>query len=163
VQTDDRQVRQLLLWLTLLPVDEVADVMARHAGAPQHREAQRLLAREVVTLVHGGTEARAAEDASGEEVDSLDGHAFERREETMPSTVVHRQDLPVTVADLFARTGLARSKTAASKLAVQGGAYVNNIRHTDPEQLIGIDDLEEDRWLLLRAGKRARHLVVVSG
>src|SRR4051794_31594452 len=43
VNADDRQVRQLLAWFTLLPVDQIDDLVRRHESAPQHREAQRVL------------------------------------------------------------------------------------------------------------------------
>jgi tyrosyl-tRNA synthetase len=53
IQTDDRQVRQQLLWLTLLPVADIEALVTRHEAEPQAREAQRTLAREVVAIVHG--------------------------------------------------------------------------------------------------------------
>lgn len=163
VQTEDSEVRQLLLWLTLLPVADIDEVMARHEQAPQHREAQRVLAREVVTLVHGAAEAEASTSTSGQSVDNLDRDAFEAREGTMPTTELTPQELPMSAADLFVRTGLAASKSAASRLAGQGGMYVNNVRISTGESPIGRAQLEGDRWLLLRAGKKSRHLVVVSG
>ena len=56
LQVDDRDVEQLLLQLTLVPVAEVAEVMVGHAASPEGRTAQRRLADEVCTLVHGGEE-----------------------------------------------------------------------------------------------------------
>ena len=53
MQTDDRQVAQMLAQFTLLPMEDVAAAVATHEQAPERRSAQRLLAREVTTLVHG--------------------------------------------------------------------------------------------------------------
>ena len=61
VNTDDRQVRQMLLWFTLLPVEDIEAVVREHEAAPEHRKAQRVLAREVTALVHGADEAAKAE------------------------------------------------------------------------------------------------------
>ena len=67
MQTDDRLVAQMLAQFTLLPVAEVAGAVAMHEQAPERRSAQRLLAREVTTLVHGAVEAAAAEAAAAAE------------------------------------------------------------------------------------------------
>ena len=55
MQTDDRQVAQMLAQFTLLPMEEVAAAVEAHEQAPERRSAQRLLAREVTTLVHGAS------------------------------------------------------------------------------------------------------------
>ena len=61
---DDRQVRQFLLQFTLLGVAEIEAAVAAHQDAPEHRSAQRLLARAATELVHGAADASAAEEAS---------------------------------------------------------------------------------------------------
>ena len=81
----------------------------------------------------------------------------------MPTTNLSEAELPAGVVDLLVRTGLAPSKSAAARLIRQGGASVNDRAVDSPEAVVGLDDLVERRWLLLRAGKRHRHLVVVAG
>ena len=51
--TDDRDVERLLKLFTFLPLDEIRDLMERHAARPEERAAQRRLALEVTQLVHG--------------------------------------------------------------------------------------------------------------
>ncbi|MEY2433750.1 MAG: tyrosyl-tRNA synthetase [Acidimicrobiaceae bacterium] len=159
-QTDDRQVRQLLLWLTLQPVAEIEEVMGRHEAAPHEREAQRLLAREVVTLVHGSEAAEAAERGTEAWSDGLQPDQLGLLEGSLPTTPVTDAELPVTLLELLVRTELAASKSAAGRLLRQGGAYVNDHKVEDEGRLIGPEDFLEGRWLLLRAGKRQQHLVV---
>ena len=60
VNVDDRDVERFLLHLTLLPVAEVASIMADHGRAPESRVAQKRLADEVCTLVHGQPETERA-------------------------------------------------------------------------------------------------------
>ena len=60
----DADVERFLLQLTLLPVEEAQAVAAAHLQAPNKREGQRRLAREVTTLVHGEEATAAAEQAS---------------------------------------------------------------------------------------------------
>ena len=163
LQIDDREVRRHLLWFTLLPVDEIDDLVTRHESAPHRREAQTVLAREVVTIVHGRDAAAEAAGSSGEQVDDLDPGAFRARHGTMPTTTLARRDFPISAAELFVRATLAASKSAASRLAQQGGMYVNNERVPSADASIELDQLVDGRWLLLRSGKKSRHLIEVSG
>jgi tyrosyl-tRNA synthetase len=160
VQTDDRQVRQLLLWFTLLPVEDIDAVVDRHEAAPSQREAQRLLAREIVALVHGASAAEEAERGMQAWSPRLGPSDLRALEGTLPSTAVDDAGLPVRLVDLLVRTELTPSKSAAARLVRQGGAYVNDQKVEDEDQLVEAGDFIDGRWVLLRAGKRQRHLVV---
>ena len=155
-------MRRLLLWLTLLPVDEIDAVMQRHEAAPQHREAQRLLAREVVTVVHGAGAVAEAEAATSAWTNELSPELLRSLESSLPTTEVASSRLPVRLVDLLVETGLAASKSAAVRLVRQGGAYANDRKIHDEEHAIDAASFIDDRWLLLRAGKRHQHLVVLT-
>jgi tyrosyl-tRNA synthetase len=65
---------------------------------------------------------------------------------------------------LFHHVGLAKSGGAARRLIEQGGAYVNNRRLKDFDQLITADDLDENQVIVLRSGKKRYHRIkAVSG
>ena len=57
--------------------------------------------------------------------------------------------------ELFARTGLAASKSAARRTIDEGGAYANNVRVTDAGAQPAMSDLHHGEWLVLRRGKKA--------
>ena len=160
IQTEDREVRRMLLWLTLLPVDEIEAVVRRHEGSPEKREAQRVLAREVVTLVHGPTAATEAEKGTSAWSGDLSADVLRSLETTLPTTELPPGDLPAGIVDLLVRTGLAASKSAATRLVRQGGAYANDQKIEDEAGTVDAGDFLEGRWLLLRAGKRQQHLVL---
>ena len=162
VQTDDRQVRQSLLWFTFLPVEEIDDIVRRHEAAPQHREAQRILAGEVVALVHGRAAAEEAERGMKAWSAELTAEGLQELEGTLPTTEVAATDLPVALVDLLVRTELNPSKSAALRLIRQGGAYVNDARVDTEDFAVGPEDFVGGRWLLLRAGKRQQHLVLLA-
>ena len=65
IQAEDAKVGEYLKQFTFLAVDEIDALMAEHLEAPGRRVAQRRLAAEVTTLVHGAAEVEAAELASG--------------------------------------------------------------------------------------------------
>src|SRR5581483_1125574 len=75
LNTDDRDVGPYLKFFTFLSREAIAELERTTAGVPERREAQRVLAREVTTLVHGAERKRRAEHASavlfGEDVATL--------------------------------------------------------------------------------------------
>ncbi len=66
------------------------------------------------------------------------------------------------MVDLLAETGLAKSKGEARRLIASGGVYVNNERVADdPAQTVGMDQVVDGRFVILRVGKKQYHLVRV--
>jgi tyrosyl-tRNA synthetase len=166
MQIDDRQVAQMLAQLTLLPMDDVNDAVAVHEQAPEQRSAQRLLAREVTTLVHGAVEAAAAEAAAaimfGAPVAEATPEALEQVAREVNVHRVPALDGGRDVIDLVVEAELTASKGEARRALAQGGLYVNNVPAADGARVTA-DDLLFGRWVLLRRGKKAHALVEVTG
>ena len=163
VNTDDRDVERLLLQLTLLPVTEVAEIMATHAGAPHERRAQRALADEVCKLVHGASateQARlAAEVLFGEAELSVD--RLEAVRGIVPETVVVGPDLDSgePVVDALVVAGVCSSRSDARRSIASGGIRVNGWRVESPTEGV---ELVGGRYALVQRGRRQRHLLVVD-
>ena len=166
MQTDDRQVAQMLAQFTLLPIDEVRAAVAEHEQAPERRSAQRLLAREVTTMVHGRAEAAAAEAAAailfGAPVADATTDALEQVAREVQVHRVASLDGGIDLVDLVAQADLTASTGEARRALAQGGLYVNNEPATEGAQVTS-DDLLHGRWVLLRRGKKAHALVEVTG
>jgi tyrosyl-tRNA synthetase len=64
MQTEDREVHEHLAKFTLLDLGDVRALARDHEAAPERRKGQRVLAREMTSLVHGHRAAAAAEEAS---------------------------------------------------------------------------------------------------
>jgi tyrosyl-tRNA synthetase len=165
VNTPDEQVGQLLRFLTFLPHDEIEALDAETADNPQHRAAQRGLARSVVALVHGEAEVAKCEEASaalfGEEIAGLSEEMLLAVTADAPTTEIPREQVRdgLTLVDVLERTGLAKSKGEAKRTIDQGGAYVNNVRQTDAARTLGPADLLHDRYVVVRKGRREVHIV----
>ena len=163
VNTDDRDVERLLLQLTLLPVIEVAEIMATHAGAPHERQAQRALADEVCTLVHGAAateQARlAAEVLFGESELSVD--RLEAVRGIVPETVVAGRDLAgdEPVVDALVASGVCSSRSDARRSIASSGIRINGQRVGSPSEQV---ELVDGRYALVQRGRRQRHLLVVK-
>lgn len=163
-------VASLLRWLTFLDHEEILDLDAATEQRPDLREAQRVLARHVCTLVHGPREADRAERASNalysEAVFELDERTLVEASSEAPATELPRADLGTSrasVAGLLVATGLVTSATKARSALSQGGVYLNNRRVHDQEAVVGPEDLLCGRYALLRRGKRDYHLLRFVG
>ena len=163
VNTDDRDVERLLLQLTLLPVTEVAGIMATHAETPHERRAQRALADAVCTLVHGAAateQARlAAEVLFGESEPSV--HRLEAVRGIVPETVVAGDAIggDEPVVDALVTAGVCGSRSDARRMIASGGIRVNGRRVGSPAERV---DLLGGRYALVQRGRRQRHLLVVE-
>ena len=166
MQVDDQDVERLLLQVTLVPVGEVAVIMAEHDLIPEARLAQRRLADEVCTLVHGEDETKraslaaaglfGAEPPTGEVLDALRG--------IVPETLIEHADLDgdESLVDVLVVSGLCSSRGDARRTITGGGVSVNGGRQ--PEGAVALPDgaLIDGRFILLQKGKRGRHLIVAT-
>jgi tyrosyl-tRNA synthetase len=164
VNVDDRDVERFLLQLTLLPLDEVAAVMARQAEAPEAREAQKVLARAVTALVHGPDEAdRAAGASQGftRTAAELAAGEWEELAASLPVVELGPDAVGRDLVDLLAESGVVASKGEARRLVAQGGLYLNDVAVPEGRAL-GADDLFDGTWAMVRRGKKQRHVVRVA-
>jgi tyrosyl-tRNA synthetase len=167
VNSDDVVTPMLLRYFTFLSHDEIRGLDESLASAPQERRAQRSLAREVVTMVHGEDAALKSERASAalfsESIAELDESTLLEVVADAPSSTWSREALLTGVdpVDLLVESHLAKSKAEARRFLEQGGVYVNNVR-LDATSRVGIDDALHGRYLVVRRGPRQLHLVVAS-
>lgn len=167
LNTEDRDAARYLKSFTWLDRARIVELEQEVATAPEQRVAQRTLAREVTTMVHGTEEAQRAEDAAAV---LFAGSLAEAKADDVlrvfadvPSIEVTREQLMngVGVAELVVRAGLAASKGEATRLIRQGGIYVNDERQREERGKVGVERLIEGRVLILRKGVRERRLVMV--
>jgi tyrosyl-tRNA synthetase len=155
----DAEVGQLLRVFTFLSREEIEALEAEHAEKPFLRKAQRTLAEEVTSLVHGAEETRQIQAASealfgGGELGGLSTATLAAALAEAGSVQVEGgAELP-TIVDLLVVSGLSASKGEARRTVTEGGAYLNNERVSDPEARPTRDDLLGG-WLVLRRGKKS--------
>jgi len=167
LQTADADVVRYLKLFTFLPQDRIEELAGEVQLQPEKREAQRVLAAECTAVIHGAETVRAVEAvsrilfSSSDEIPSAETVELLARE--VPVTEMSRADLESKIAlpDLLVRTKLAESKGAARKLIEGGGVYLNNERQSQPQKSVSMDDVKWPGALLLRAGKKNYHLVLL--
>jgi len=159
LNVEDEKVGELLRVFTFLPRAEIEELEARHAEKPFLREAQKVLADEVTTLVHGADEtadAKAAAEAlfGGGDVTRLSGPTLAAALGEAGTVEVDGSAGIPDIVELLTLTGLAKSKGEARRTIAEGGAYLNNVRVDDAEQVPTAADLIASSWLVLRRGKK---------
>jgi len=165
LNADDRDVVRFLKFFSFRTREEIEELEKATADRPAARAAQRALAEELTTLVHGAEETSRVTAASralfGQgELGELDERTLESALASVPSAAV-TSPLP-PVVDLLVETGLASSKSEARRTITQGGAYLNNVKVTDEAGTPAVSDLLHGRFLVLRRGKRNVGGVTVS-
>ncbi|HEU4948646.1 MAG TPA: tyrosine--tRNA ligase [Kribbella sp.] len=165
--TDDRDVVQLLRYYTFRSADELAALEQATSDRPQAREAQRALAEELTSLVHGEDETRRVQEASkalfGQgELASLDGGTLVAALREAPHVELAAGEPMPSYGDLLVKAGLVASKSAARRTVAEGGGYLNNVKVSDADYVPGTDDLLPGGALVLRRGKRSFAGVLAS-
>jgi tyrosyl-tRNA synthetase len=168
LNADDRDVMKYLKFFTWLDRSTLEALEREVADAPEKRDAQRVLAREVTTMLHGVTQAESAERASAVLFGSslAEARAVEILAvfEDVPSVAVARSTLQhgISTAELLVTAGLVASKGEATRLIKQGGLYVNDHRVVEERGRLTLDHAIDGAVIVLRKGQRERRLVRVS-
>lgn len=164
---DDRDVGTYLRVFSLRTHAEIEELERATAERPAARAAQRALAEELTTLVHGAEETARVMAASralfGQgTLEELDERTLGAALAEVPRAEIPAGELP-PVTDLLAASGLAPSKSAARRTIKEGGAYVNNAKVEAEDAVPSPADLLHGRYLVLRRGRRNVAGVVVTG
>ena len=127
------------------------------AQTPFKREAQRALAADVTTLVHGAVATAAVQAASealfgkGDPA-TLDVATLRDATAELPGAEVAPG---VSVVDALVATGLVESRNAARRVISDGGVSVNNVKVTDLEAALTADDFLHGQVALVRRGRKS--------
>ncbi|QGH69078.1 tyrosine--tRNA ligase [Pseudactinotalea sp. HY158] len=169
INTDDADVVGYLKVFTFLERAEIEELAAQVAERPAAREAQRALARAVTTLVHGANACERVEAASqalfgrgsGLDLADLDAGTLADAVAEVPRGA--GEVGADTILDLLQSTGLCRSRNEARRAVSDGGAYLNNVKVTDPDRVLTDADLLAGGVALVRRGRRSLAVVTTGG
>lgn len=157
LQVDDVDVVRFLKVFTFLGREEIERLEQATADNPKAREAQKVLAREVTTWVHGVEAVEAAQAAT----EALWGRG-ELTDLDEATVLTATADLPTahltvgesTIVDLLVATGLEKGRNAARKTVAGGGAYLNNVKVDDEDAVVTAEQLLAGGVVLVRKGRR---------
>ncbi len=155
LNTTDADVIARLRQFTFLTRAEIERLEQAVADEPFRREAQRTLAFEVTSIVHGVAATQAAIDAAAALFGNGDLHALDSRTLAAAARELDAEVLPRTedVLAALVGSGLMQSSSEARRALKSGGIYLNNRPVADESELLGEDELAGG-YVFLRRGRK---------
>jgi tyrosyl-tRNA synthetase len=161
INADDRDVRRYLRFFTLLPREEIESLEAAMAAHPEKREAQRALAHEVTSRVHGPDGVKGVEDATqilfGGSLSGLDERPFHVLKNEIP---FYKSPTVTTAGDVIGvvtgEKDLFKSRGDAKRMVQQGGVYINGQRIAAEDEPVSV---LYGKYILVRKGSKNYALI----
>ena len=153
---DDDAVRFLKIF-TFLSLDEIETIRQQFEAAPHERLAQKILAREVVSLVHGEKAYQEAlnitEQLFAGNIKNLSVKELKQGLRGVPNYQVKEED-SLNIVDLLVVAGVVNSKRQAREDVQNGAIYLNGDRIQDLDYTLSDTDKLENELTVIRRGKK---------
>ncbi|MDG3133651.1 tyrosine--tRNA ligase [Streptococcus suis] len=153
---DDDAVRFLKIF-TFLSLDEIAEIEKQFDAARHERLAQKILAKEVVTLVHGEEAYNQAlnitEQLFAGNIKNLSAKELKQGLSNVPNYAVQAED-NLNIVELLVTSGIVNSKRQAREDVQNGAIYVNGERVQDLDYTLSDSDKIDGELTVIRRGKK---------
>jgi tyrosyl-tRNA synthetase len=155
----------------MLPKEKIDSEIEKHNQAPHMRELQKLLAKEVTTMVHGNEEYQKALKASSilfgqstsETLRELDERTFLNVFEGVPQFEITKEELKENIIELLAvKSSVFPSKGECRKMILSGGVSVNKNKIDSVDLSLEEKDLLNNKYILVQKGKKNYFILKLS-
>ncbi|HRL50915.1 MAG TPA: tyrosine--tRNA ligase [Enterococcus aquimarinus] len=162
INTDDRDVIKFLKYFTFLSLEEIAAIETEFLAAPESRLAQKKLAEEVTSLVHG-QEAyeqalRISQALFSGDIKGLSGEEIKQGFKGVPTYNVTQED-DLALVELLITANVVPSKRQAREDIKNGAIYINGERIQELTYVISESDKIDGHSTVIRRGKKKYHLL----
>jgi len=162
INTDDSDVIRFLKYFTFLTRDDILNLEEEVKNNPGRRESQRVLAKEVTTLVHGGEAMAKVEKISNAlfygKIKDLEEDEIEAGLADVPSVNIHKEK-EIGIVDLLVQAGASSSKRQAREDLKNRAISLNGESLTDLQRILASGDRLFDKYTIIRRGKKNYFLV----
>lgn len=159
INSDDKCVIDYLKKLTFLTKEEIEQIEKEHFASPEKRYAQKCLAREVITFLHGKEEFEKALNISEclftEKVKELSGDDILNNLTSVPSFEINED---INILDMLVNSGICQSKREAREMTLGNAITINGVKETNVDKIIKKDDLIDEKVMVLKRGKKNYYL-----
>ncbi|AXJ12101.1 tyrosine--tRNA ligase [Streptococcus pluranimalium] len=153
---DDDAIRFLKIF-TFLSLDEIAAIEKQFDAARHERLAQKVLAKEVVTLVHGEEAYRQAlnitEQLFAGNIKNLSASELKQGLSNVPNYSVDAED-DLNIVEILVKSGISPSKRQAREDVQNGAIYINGDRMQDLTYTLSDNDKIDQELTVIRRGKK---------
>lgn len=161
INTDDRDVIKFLQYFTFLSQEEIGELKQEVENHPENRAAQKRLAEEVTRMVHSQEALEQAQKISQSlfsgDLKQLSASDIEQGFKDVPTFDTEREE--IGLIDLLVNASISPSKRQAREDVKNGAIYINGERNQDAQYMIGADDRIEDKFTVIRRGKKKYFLI----
>ena len=155
INADDSKVEEYLKVFTFLSPEEILEIMKKHNEEPHLRLAQKTLAREIITDLHGKESFEVAlkisESLFSGDIKDL---SVKEIEQAFNGIEPYNISEDKNIVDLLVEASICSSKREAREFITNGSIYVNGERTTDLELIINKDMAFGNKYVIIRRGKK---------
>ncbi len=163
INTDDSKVEEYLKVFTFLTKEEIEDVMKKHNDKPEDRVAQRTLAKEFITDLHGSEEYNKAERISKalftDEIYSLTKDDILNALEGVPTFKLNNSE---SILDLLVNNNICQSRREAREFLNAGAIKINNVQIKDENEVIDSSKFIDNSILIIKKGKKNYYIGIYN-
>ena len=165
LNASDEDAEKWIKIFTLLPQDTINQLIITHREKPEARALQQQLALEVTAFVHGKEVLDSILETTrgffgGDALNFIKNTTAATLEKSGLPTLPYSGEWPVNVVTLLAEAGSFPSKGEAKKMIQAGGVSINEQKVTDIQTMIDDSHLLNDRFILVRRGKKQLDLII---
>lgn len=158
INLEDSMIISYLKQLTFLSREEIEQIEKEHSEHPELRNAQKILAREIIADLHGREEfdkaVKISECLFSNEINKLSKQEIEEGFKGFPVNKINTDELVQLLIDIKA----ASSKREAREFITSGAVTINGEKHTDVEEKINDSMFIENTYLIIKRGKKNYYL-----
>lgn len=162
INTDDACVIDYLKKLTFLTKDEIEEIAVKHQEKPEQRLAQKKLAEEVITFLHGSEEfakaTRISEALFNGSIAKLSIEEIEDGLKDVPSFIVNNS----TLLDTLVNNKIASSRREAREFLKNGSITINGEKVSDENLIIDTKLSIGGKVIIIRKGKKKYYLGIIK-
>lgn len=159
--TDDRDVIKFMHYFTFLSLAEIEEFADKVKSKPEKRAAQKRLAEEITTMVHGEEALRQAQKIStalfSGDLKQLAANDVRQGFKDVPTYEVENKEH--NLLDLLVQASVSSSKRQAREDIKNGAIYINGERTQDLKYVLSSVDKLDDEFTIIRRGKRNYYLI----
>lgn len=160
INTDDALCEQFLKVFTFLSPEEIMDIIKKHNEEPHLRLAQKTLAREIITDLHGKSEYEKAVKISEllftGEINKIDASLIESVFRNVPNYEISSDK---NIVDLLVESSICSSKREAREFITTGSINVNGEKVVDLDLVISRNMAIDNKYIVIRRGKKKYFLI----
>ena len=160
INTDDKMCESYLKIFTFLSPNEIMDIIKKHNEEPHLRLAQKTLAREIITDLHGKSEyekaVKISEALFSGNVCDIDKELIEKVFKDVPNSSI---DKDLNIVDLLVETNICSSKREAKEFIAAGSISINGNKIATMDYCIEKKDTIDKKYIIVRKGKKKYYLI----